>query len=245
MTTLAAPDLPLLHSLPPLASKTPSASKTPPAGPPQRVPAPSAVHDALTLRSLRASLTAVLDAFGQSRLNAAVEAVAADPGALDTLFPSAGRAFGRKPLPGWAGWAVEDAARTVLLLGVAPERAAAEATLRYEQGDAAERRGVIRALPFLPVGDAVLPLVDDALRTNDIRLVGAALGPYARERLDQHRWRQGVLKCLFMGVPLGVVAGLTDRCDAELARIALGFADERRAAGRPVPDDIWLLTRYC
>ena len=81
-------------------------------------------------------------------------------------------------------------------------------------------------------------LLHDALRTNDPRLVAAALGTYAA-RLDPAAWRQAVLKCLFVGVPLRLVAGLDrpDRSDDELRRMVAEYAAERRAAGREVPAD--------
>ncbi|MFJ9819530.1 EboA domain-containing protein [Streptomyces sp. NPDC101151] len=206
--------------------------------------APGTVHDALTLRTLKESLLSVLTGPQRIRLAEDTAAVAAQgPTALDTLFPAAGRHYGRGPLPGWADWQVEDGIRTLLLTKLPPRGAepAEEAAARYRGGDAAERRGVLRALPFLPIGDAGLVLTDDALRTNDTRLIAAALGPYARTHLDQYRWRQAVLKCLFTGIPLRTVAGLRERRDAELARMALGFAAERRAAGRTVPADLWLV----
>jgi hypothetical protein len=81
-----------------------------------------------------------------------------------------------------------------------------------------------------------VPLPQDAIRTNDTRLVAAALGPYAAH-LDPPAWRQAVLKCVFMGVPLSVVDGLDERADAELAGMLASFAEERRAAGRDVPAD--------
>ncbi|MEK8109707.1 EboA domain-containing protein [Micromonospora sp. M12] len=59
---------------------------------------------------------------------------------------------------------------------------------------------MLRALPLLPIGGAGVPLLHDAIRTNDTRLVAAALGPYARH-LDPAAWRQAVLKCVFSGVP--------------------------------------------
>ncbi|MFD8981479.1 EboA domain-containing protein [Streptomyces sp. NPDC059564] len=204
-----------------------------------------AVHDALTLRTLEESLRSVLDQEHRARLTADTAAVAADgPAALDRRFPAAGRDYGRGPLPGWADWAVEDAVRTFLLLaltryGTTGAALAREAGERYSHGDAAERRGVLRALPFLPLGARAVHLTDDAVRTNDNRLIAAALGPYARAHLDQYRWRQAVLKCLFTGIPLARVAGLHERRDAELARMAHGFAAERRAAGRTVPADLW------
>ncbi|WP_371600136.1 EboA domain-containing protein [Streptomyces sp. NBC_00564] len=131
-----------------------------------------------------------------------------------------------------------DAAR-VLLLHAA--RADPDALARvYRQGTAAERRAVLHALPHLVAGPDALPLIEDALRTNDTRLVAAAVGPYAARHLDPHNWRHAVLKCLFTGVPVDEVAELPRRAhaDAELARMLADYADERTAAGRPVPEDL-------
>ncbi|GAA1959432.1 EboA domain-containing protein [Agromyces allii] len=89
-----------------------------------------------------------------------------------------------------------------------------------------------------PVVTTGLHLVAEALRTNDPRLVAAALGPFAAAHLDQHSWRHGVLKALFMGIPLDAVAGLDRRTDAEVARMAAGLVAERRAASRDVTDDM-------
>lgn len=110
-------------------------------------------------------------------------------------------------------------------------------TRLYEQGTAAERRAVLRTLPARDLGPAALPLVEDALRTNDTTLIAAAVGPYAAAHLDPHSWRHAVLKCLFTGVPVEAVAELARRSrgDAELARMLGDFASERIAAGRPVP----------
>ncbi|MEU9294151.1 EboA domain-containing protein [Streptomyces sp. NPDC048266] len=168
----------------------------------------------------------------------AVRRVRADPRALTTLFPVAARRTGAE-----AGEAVR-AQLLGALPGSAPERAAALEGL-YRQGDTAERLAVLRALPLLDqeggVGPAALPLIADALRTHDARLVTAAVGPYAARYLDQPGWRQAVLKCVFMDIPLDAVAGLARRTDPELVRMFRAFAAERTAAGRPVPED--LLTR--
>lgn len=110
----------------------------------------------------------------------------------------------------------------------------------YAQGTAAERRAVLQALPHLVPGPDALPLVEDALRTNDTSLVAAAVGPYAAEHLASHDWRHAVLKCLFTGVPVDAVADLPRRArgDAELARMLGDYATERSAAGRTVPGDL-------
>ena len=148
------------------------------------------------------------------------------------LFARAGRRLGHAPLPGVPGWTAAQAGRAVLLGRLNPE----EITTIYHQGDANERLAVLKALPLLDIGDAAVPLLHDALRTNDARLVAAALGPYA-EHLDADTWRQGVVKCVFMGVPLDAVDRLDDRADAELAVILGGLAEEREAAGRTIPGD--------
>ncbi|MGP3635888.1 EboA domain-containing protein [Streptomyces sp. 24-1644] len=131
-----------------------------------------------------------------------------------------------------------DSVRVLLLLEA---RAGLPALTRiYEQGTAAERRAVLRTLHRLDIGSAALPLVEDALRTNDTRLVAAAVGPYAAAHLDAHQWRHAILKCLFTGVPVDCVDALAGRSrgDAELARMLGDFAAERTAAGRNVPADL-------
>ncbi|WP_432188989.1 EboA domain-containing protein [Streptomyces sp. Tue6028] len=132
-----------------------------------------------------------------------------------------------------------DDARVLLLYAA---RADLDALTRvYRQGTAAERLAVLHVLPHLVDGPDALPLVEDALRTNDTRLLAAAVGPYAARHLPAHHWRHAVLKCLFTGVPVDEVADLPRRAraDTELARMLGDYADERTAAGRPVPVDLY------
>jgi hypothetical protein len=165
--------------------------------------------------------------------------VSRDPDSLERHFTPAARVAARAGRDG-------DADRRLILLalpGPADDVARRVISL-YERGDALERLAVLRALDALDdpdrpaaIGDSALPLVRDALRTNDTRLVEAALGPYAARHLDQEAWRQAVLKVLFTGVPVVSVAGLAARADAELARMVTDYAAERLAAGRTVPTD--------
>lgn len=167
-------------------------------------------------------------------------AVAADAEALALLFPAAGRHARAEGRDG-------EEVRVELLAALrgSPDGVARAVTAAYRRGDTAEKLAVLAALPVLDeatslrdaVGDALVPLVRDALRTNDTRLVAAALGPYAGEHLDDPSWRQGVVKAIFMGIPLDGVAGLDERADDELRRMVRDFATERRAAGREVPAD--------
>jgi hypothetical protein len=188
----------------------------------------------MTLDDLRAALTAA----PERRWLAGAEAmVRADPEAVGPLFAQADRKLGREPLPADPRWTAGRAGRALLLRAlVEPPDGLDRIVAVYQQGDPAERLAVLQALPLLPIGASAVPLLHDALRTNDPRLVAAALGPYAAH-LDAAAWRQGVIKCVFMGVPLAVVDALEDRADGDLAAMLAGLADERRAAGRAMPAD--------
>ncbi|WP_030662538.1 EboA domain-containing protein [Streptomyces cellulosae] len=184
---------------------------------------------------LHRRLAADLDEAARAWLDRALDEAATHPGThgpvsvWELRLAEAGRRCGPEHA---------DAVR-VLILHAA--RADADALTRvYAQGTAAERRAVLYALPHLVSGPEVLPLVEDALRTNDTRLLAAAVGPYAARHLPAHAWRHAVLKCLFTGVPVAEVADLDRRAhgDTELARMLGDYADERTAAGRTVPDDL-------
>ncbi|MEV0352377.1 EboA domain-containing protein [Nonomuraea sp. NPDC050680] len=178
-------------------------------------------------------LLAVLD---QDWVMEACAEVRRRPEAVGRRFTSAGRHVGRAPLAGAPGWRADEAARASLLAALPPEDLSARLFVLYAEGTTEEKLAVLKALPLLPVGAEVVPLLEDAIRTNDARLLTAALGPAARH-LDQATWRQAVLKCVFTGVPLDGVDDLGERADAELAAMFAGFAAERAAAGRTMPAD--------
>ncbi|MEU0897781.1 EboA domain-containing protein [Streptomyces massasporeus] len=188
-----------------------------------------------SLADLRHHLTTQLDPPARTWLDHALDEAAAHPGihgpisVWELRLAEAGRRCGATHA---------DAAR-VLILDAA--RAGIDALTRvYFQGTADERRAVLHALPHLVSGPGALPLIEDALRTNDTRLLSAAVGPYTARHLTAHAWRHAVLKCLFTGVPVDHVADLPRRAagDGELARMLGDYAAERTAAGRTVPEDL-------
>jgi hypothetical protein len=169
----------------------------------------------------------------------------ADPAAIGRLFPAIGRRCGRAPLAALPGWSVDEAVRAALLESL-PVRGALLSDLLtrlYRHGDAAERRAILRALAILQPGPAALALVEDALRTNDPRLIRAALGEYGACHLADGAFRQAVLKCVFCEIPLGEIAGLPARIDTELVRMLADYARERSAAGRGIPADVEQILR--
>lgn len=202
-------------------------------------------------------MTGPLGSAGRAELDRLIAEVTADPARISVLFPAVARRVARGPADpgdpdGLLVPPLEDLARVALLVAAARSpllpagRLADEVTALYRYGDADEKRAVLRALGELgaPDGPAVpdpapdgLALVEDALRTNDSRLIAAAMGRYAARHLPAPAWRQGVLKCLFTGVPLDAVADWERRADAVLARMIADYAAERTSAGRPVPAD--------
>ncbi len=190
----------------------------------------------------------------QARLDELITEVTTNPARIAVLFPAAARAIARGPVDpadpdGLITPRVEDEVRIALLRAAErrwrPSELTVEITALYRHGDAEEKRAVLRALDHLELGDVLLPLVRDALRCNDSRLIAAALGTYAMRHLDDHTWRHGVLKALFTGVPLDAVVGVAERGDAELSRMASAYIAERLAAGRSVPQDAERLLQLC
>ena len=177
---------------------------------------------------------------GLAWLQEAAAEVARNPAAIAVKFPAVGRKVGRGTLEPAAdpddvhAWTVDDAARTVLLQALPNPESELDELYRY--GDAAERRGILRALEHLDV--EALHLVEDAIRTNDTRLIAAALGPYATERLPDAAYDQAVLKCVFAGVPITPLDGL-ERVTPDGARMLAALVHERVAAGRDVPAEVW------
>lgn len=172
------------------------------------------------------------------------------PESIRSVFPAVGREIGRGPLDPDTdaddvhAWTVDDAGRTLLLAALG-ERALSELPDLYRFGDAAERRGLLRALPYLPIGDSALGLVDDAIRTNDTGLIAAGLGPYATAHLDDAGYSQAVLKCVFCDIPITPLDGVPERVTPDGARMLAAFVHERIAAGRDVPSEVWtVIDRY-
>jgi hypothetical protein len=144
-------------------------------------------------------------------------------------------------------WTREDAGRAALLLTRAiakedPAGFAAAAIECYERGDSSEQQSWLKSTALLPEAERLLPVVIDACRTNILPLFEAVAceNPYPARHFPERNFNQMVLKALFNKVALSRIAGLPQRRNPELTRMAADYASERRAAGRTVPSDIGL-----
>lgn len=142
-------------------------------------------------------------------------------------------------------WRVDEAARTWLLATAAEAAAHPQAALfeHYDLGDTDTRVAALHALNFVADDDPAkgLALVLDAGRTYLDPLLTAAWcdNPFSAKHLSDAEYRGAVLKALFCGVPIEGFIGLSARADATLAKSLHDYADEREAAGRPVPAAVW------
>lgn len=190
---------------------------------------------------LRTAVTRALDLAGATWYDDAQHQIKSDRALLVRLFPAVSRKCGSRHLwpvePDLVGWTVDDAVRVLLLIGATLD----EVTAAYTYGDTAEKRAVLRALPLLDLGDAAVPLVLDALDSNNTRLIAVAVGPYAAEHLPADTWRQAVLTCVTQAVPLAWVADLQRRTDAQLINMLRAYAQRRLDADLCIPPDLFRL----
>jgi hypothetical protein len=79
-------------------------------------------------------------------------------------------------------------------------------------------------------------------RANSLALYAALAldNPYPSACYDDSAFNQLVLKSLFNDLPLARIIGLAERSNSELSQMCEEYRDERVAAGRCVPRDIWL-----
>lgn len=145
--------------------------------------------------------------------------------------------------PGWdpRGWSVDEAARVLLLLITAGEGFAARFSQLCRTADLAEAIALYRGLPLYPEPAALEAQAAEGLRSNMRALFEAVAhnSPYPRERFDENRWNQMVLKALFVGSRLAPIQGLEERANPALAAIMVDYAHERWAAGRKVSPELW------
>lgn len=183
-------------------------------------------------------------------------AVAGDEARLRVAFAGAGRRLGTDAIgdeaagritaagltwPATAG--TDECGRAALLLAAPATPSLARDLLR--RGEVRERQAVLRVLAALPQPEALVELAVDACRTNVLTVFEAIAcdNDFPARHFDDHAFDQMVLKALFVGAPVARIAGLAERTTAELVRMVDAFASERRAAGRPIPDDVRLIRR--
>lgn len=143
-------------------------------------------------------------------------------------------------------WTLLESARVLLVLArgdlASPAGVAAiEQSFRY--ADMGELCALYKSLALLPDPKRFVWRAGEGCRSSmkSVFESVACDSPLPVRFFDDVAWRQMLIKALFVEAPLQRVFGLETRLDAEVARMALDLADERRSAGRPVNPDSWRL----
>ena len=171
-------------------------------------------------------------------------------------FASAGRRLGAAPLAveqldvPWPAVSSADACGRAALVLAALDRLEPAAHVAFvrdliRRGEVREREAVLRVLAAMPDPARFVELAIDACRTN-VQTVFEAIAcdnAYPARHFPDPAFHQLVLKALFVGAPVARIDGLAARITDELVRMVDAYASERRAAGRPVPDDAKLIAR--
>jgi hypothetical protein len=98
-----------------------------------------------------------------------------------------------------------------------------------------------RGLPVYPNAALIEPRAREAVRSGMKPVFEAVAhrNPYPSETFTEDAWNQMVVKAFFMGSTLWPIQGLDDRANPRLARMLVGLAQERWAAGRAVSGEVW------
>lgn len=192
---------------------------------------------------------------------AAAWLAAQTPSSFGPAFAAASRRLGRAAISAdeaaaitnaglrWPVTGVDTCGRAALILGaMGPLAADAHAGFirdLFRRGELGERQAVLRVLAALPSPAQHLDVAIDGFRSNAASVLEAIAvdNDYPAQHFPAPAFHQLVIKALFVGIPLARIAGLASRVDDELVRMTAAFASERRAAGRPVPDDVALILR--
>jgi hypothetical protein len=182
-----------------------------------------------------------------------------DRAKFPAAFSAAGRRLGRATIAAddaaglripWspASCADECGRAALVLAAVGSLEAADHVTLVRDlirRGEVRERQAVLRVLAALPEPARFVDIAVDACRTN-VQSVFEAIAcdnAYPALYFPETAFNQMTLKALFIGAPVARVVGLERRTTGELVRMVEAYASERRAAGRPVPEDAKLIAR--
>ena len=157
--------------------------------------------------------------------------------------------YGKVPI---GRWRQHELAQIYLISQVMTERYTkeqrfAELYRLYDASDTEGRVACLRSLNFmLGLPEDALKMIHDAGRTYLSDLMEAAWcdHPYASQNLSIEELRKAVMKALFCQVSIEGIMGIDRIADPELSRRLIEFADEREAAGRTVPAEVWRVASY-
>jgi hypothetical protein len=146
------------------------------------------------------------------------------------------------------GWSLDRLARVWWLLRLSSDdQAVYFSTIEnlFKAAEMNELAALYSALPVLAFPEHWRFLATEAVRNNMGPVQEAIMlqNPYPAEQLDEPAWNQLIMKAFFSDKPVEQILGFAERTNEKLARIAIDYAQERRAAGRSIHPELWTLVK--
>ena len=143
--------------------------------------------------------------------------------------------------PQW--WSTDDAARVLLLLATyqADDSAfAARVDRLCATAEVTENVAILKGFAVFPAPALLLGRAREGVRSamQPVFEAIACRNPYPLGHFDEAAWNQMVVKCVFMGAPFPAITGLAQRRNSELIQMLSDLVAERRAACRPMPQEV-------
>jgi hypothetical protein len=181
----------------------------------------------------------------ERRLGIAVGLVGRKLGRSDLVIGAEDLAAAERLRAGWRPdlWSVDEAARAALVLAAYRSDDAAFAARvgrLCTTAELTEHIAYLKGFAIFPAATELGERAREAVRASAQALFQAITchNPYPRDYFDQAAWNQMVVKCVFNGLPIDTIVGLSERRNAELTRMLRDLVSERHAAGRVLPNAV-------
>jgi hypothetical protein len=194
----------------------------------------------------RSAFDGIVHASGDRALGVAIGLAPRRLGKADLGLTDDDRRRAAALRPGFdpSDWSVDQLARVAFMIASHDRDDAAFAT-RFDgfcsSAELNELIALCRGLPLYPGAALIEPRAREAVRSGMKPLFEAVAhnNPYPAEAFVEDAWNHMVVKALFIGSSLWPIQGLDARANPHLARMLVGLAQERWAAGRPVGAELW------
>lgn len=111
----------------------------------------------------------------------------------------------------------------------------------YKTADVNELVLLGQSLAFIPGAGLFIDRARESARSNIVTVFSSIAhdNDYPKRFFDQTAWNQLVLKAAFLAVPIWSIDGLRERNNPDLVVMLRHYVNERQAAKRSVPWDLW------
>jgi hypothetical protein len=199
--------------------------------------------DAMTW--LEAELERQRSAVDDRRLAVALGLLGRKVGRADLSLCDADLAAARNLRERWQPerWGTDEAARVAMLLAThrGDDRAFATRVDRLcATAGVAELVGYLKGFAVFPAASALQARAREGVRAS-MRPPFEAIAchnPYPFDHFDDAAWNQMVVKCVFVGAPIGSIVGLRERRNPEVIQMLRDLIDERSVANRQLPEEV-------